>query len=95
MSRSEPAPRATLRVTRQRGDVLVCVDCPRATTTLALLNGAALGLSEAQLVTVAAFRHQDGCGVCDLEPVFARGDRDIQERTERAWAALVLAERRN
>ncbi len=96
-------PRATLRI-HSRPDLApgaICfeVDCRYSTTGLTSIPSPALPMTDEMLITAAAFAHEERCGQCNLEDVFARGDQQARELTERTWAelqgALIMRGRRN
>ena len=78
--RRSAGPPASVRVWSPPGPpsrgVTVTVACPTRTTRLPHLLGsddpAARSVQVEVLVTLAAFRHADRCGACDLEPVHVR-----------------------
>ena len=75
------------------------VDCRYSTTGLTIVPSPAIGWTDEALITAAAFAHAEKCGSCDLGEVFARGDQQARDLTERLWSkiqgALLMQARRN
>jgi hypothetical protein len=74
------------------------VACEHGTTGLTHIPSPSLDLSDGTLVLVAAWEHESRCGACDLEGVLDRGDQEVRELVEAAWArvqAAAMRERAN
>jgi hypothetical protein len=93
---------ARLRILHQphigAGVVRYEVECKYSVTGLTSVPTPAFDLTQEMLILVAGYAHEERCGECDVSPVLDRGDREVRELTEQAWArvqAAAMKERAN
>lgn len=84
---------ASVRVLRQPHIALAAVrveiDCKYSTTGLTQLPSDAVELTVPQLITTAAYAHEERCpGGCDTTEAHAQGDQTIRDRTEALARAM-------
>ena len=82
-------PQATLRILRRPdlapGATRFEVDCRYSTTGLTHIPNPVLPMTDEMLITAVAYSHEERCGRCNLEDVFARGDQQMRAVTEELW----------
>ena len=87
-------PRATLRILRRPdlgADVKRFeVECRDAVTGITSIPGP-IAMPDDALALAVAYEHESRCGQCDLTDVFARGNQELYELTERVWPQVEAA----